>query len=375
MPRVVPFYAVKCHPEPGILKLLIAMGTGFDCASKGELDMMLKMGVHPSRIIFAHPCKRPCDIRYAQENGVQYTTFDTESELYKMAALNPGFKCVLRIRADDPDARVPLGLKYGADVEEGPRLLKTAKSLGLQVVGVSFHVGSACRNLATFTGAIEKAREIFDVAEDLGFNMELLDIGGGFTGHFDACGNVMFGEIASTINNALAQHFPPESGVRVIAEPGRYFAETSATLMTPVYGQRDRLDTKSGAVKKDYWITDGLYGSFNCILYDGQNPEYSVVRSPLLPEVDAEERYKAEYTSTIWGPTCDSADCVYKDVKLPQLRNGDWLMWNNAGAYTVAGACDFNGIEFTTPNKVYVYSDSAVDTASCAEAAVADHHE
>ena len=98
-------------------------------------------------------------------------------------------------------------------------------------------------------------------------------------------------------------------------------------------------------------------------------------RSPLLPEVDAEERYKAEYTSTIWGPTCDSADCVYKDVKLPQLRNGDWLMWNNAGAYTVAGACDFNGIEFTTPNKVYVYSDSAVDTASCAEAAVADHHE
>lgn len=133
MPRVVPFYAVKCHPEPGILKLLIAMGTGFDCASKGELDMMLKMGVHPSRIIFAHPCKRPCDIRYAQENGVQYTTFDTESELYKMAALNPGFKCVLRIRADDPDARVPLGLKYGADVEEGPRLLKTAKSLGLQV--------------------------------------------------------------------------------------------------------------------------------------------------------------------------------------------------------------------------------------------------
>ena len=108
--------------------------------------------------------------------------------------------------------------------------------------------------------------------------MELLDIGGGFTGHFDACGNVMFGEIASTINNALAQHFPPESGVRVIAEPGRYFAETSATLMTPVYGQRDRLDTKSGAVKKDYWITDGLYGSFNCILYDGQNPEYSVVR-------------------------------------------------------------------------------------------------
>lgn len=160
MPRVVPFYAVKCNPDIGLLKLLVAMGTGFDCASAGEVDMMLKLGVHPSRIIFAHPTKRPCDIRYAREHGVQYTTFDTESELHKIAALNPEFKCVLRIRADDPDARVPLGLKYGANVEEGPRLLATAKELGLSVVGVSFHVGSACKNLTTFSTAIEKAREV-----------------------------------------------------------------------------------------------------------------------------------------------------------------------------------------------------------------------
>ncbi|KAG2483874.1 hypothetical protein HYH03_017268 [Edaphochlamys debaryana] len=365
MPRVVPFYAVKCNPEPGILKLLVAMGAGFDCASKGELDMMLRMGVSPSRIIFAHPCKRASDIRYAREHGVQYTTFDTVSELHKIASMNPDFKCVLRIRADDPDARVPLGLKYGAEVSEAGVLLRTAKELGLQVVGVSFHVGSACQNLSTFSGAIENARKVFDEANDLGFNMELLDIGGGFTGHFDEMGNVMFGEIANTINNALAANFPPEMGVRVIAEPGRYFAETSSTLMTPVYGQRDRMSPEGG-VKKDYWLTDGLYGSFNCILYDGQNPGYHVVRSPLLPE-PTDNR---SFTSTLWGPTCDSADCVYKDVSLPVLRNGDWLMWNNAGAYTVAGACDFNGIEFTTPGKLYVWSDSAVDVDDEEEAAM-----
>ncbi|GLC37285.1 Mitochondrial 2-oxoadipate and 2-oxoglutarate transporter [Pleodorina starrii] len=358
MPRVVPFYAVKCNPEPGILKLLVAMGAGFDCASKGELEMMLRMGVPQSRIIFAHPCKRPSDIRYARDHGIQYTTFDTISELHKIAQMNPDFKCVLRIRADDPDARVPLGLKYGAEVSEAPVLLRTAKELGLQVVGVSFHVGSACQNLSTFTGAIENARKVFDEAHVLGFNMELLDIGGGFTGHFDEMGNVMFGEIANTINTSLAAYFPPEMGVRVIAEPGRYFAETSSTLLTPVYGQRDRV-AQDGSVKKDYWLTDGLYGSFNCILYDGQNPAYKVVRSPLLPE----PADNSTYTSTLWGPTCDSADCVYKDVSLPVLRNGDWLMWNNAGAYTVAGACDFNGIEFTTPGKLYVWSDVAVDQA------------
>jgi ornithine decarboxylase len=93
--------------------------------------------------------------------------------------------------------------------------------------------------------------QVFDQAEAMGFSMELLDIGGGFTGRFDEAGNVMFGEIANTINAALARHFPAEGGVRVIAEPGRYFAETSATLMTPVYGQRDRVDA-AGNVKKDY---------------------------------------------------------------------------------------------------------------------------
>ena len=160
MPRVVPFYAVKCYPEPGLLRLLAALGTGFDCASKGEVETVLQLGVAPSRIIFAHPCKRPCDMRYAKEHHVQHTTFDTESELYKIAAHHPGFRCVLRIRADDPEARVPLGLKYGANPEEAAKLLATAAKLKLQVVGVSFHVGSACKNLATFTTAIEKAREV-----------------------------------------------------------------------------------------------------------------------------------------------------------------------------------------------------------------------
>ncbi len=89
-----------------------------------------------------------------------------------------------------------------------------------------------------------------------------------------------------------------------------------------------------------------------------------MVRSPLLSK-PADEA--TTFSTTLWGPTCDSADCIYKDVKLPQLRNGDWLMWNNAGAYTVAGACDFNGIEFTTPGKKYVWSDSAVDAEESSE--------
>ncbi len=56
---------------------------------------------------------------------------------------------------------------------------------------------------------------------------------------------------------AQVVHFPPERGVRVIAEPGRFFAEAAASLIVPVYGVRDRTCAKTGAPKKDYWITGG----------------------------------------------------------------------------------------------------------------------
>jgi ornithine decarboxylase len=84
LPRVTPFYAVKCNPDPGMLRLLAALGAGFDCASRAELEAVLALGVPRDRIIFAHPCKRPGDLRYAAAAGVGLTTFDTEGELSKV---------------------------------------------------------------------------------------------------------------------------------------------------------------------------------------------------------------------------------------------------------------------------------------------------
>jgi ornithine decarboxylase len=112
-------------------------------------------------------------------------------------------------------------------------------------------------------------------------------------------------------------------------------------------------------------ITDGLYGSFNCILYDDQHPSFRVLRSPCLPPLAAPAGAAAAetYPSAVWGPTCDSADCVFKDARLPELRVGDCLLFSNAGAYTVAGACDFNGINFCDPRKVFVQSRAPAPTA------------
>jgi hypothetical protein len=57
--------------QPGLLKLLASLGAGFDCASKAELEAVLAMGVDKDRIIFAHPCKRACDLRFARDAGIQ----------------------------------------------------------------------------------------------------------------------------------------------------------------------------------------------------------------------------------------------------------------------------------------------------------------
>lgn len=66
---------------------------------------------------------------------MEYTTFDCVCELEKIAAGYPAFKCVLRIRCDDADAKINLGLKYGADLSDVPMLLGMARHLGLQVRG------------------------------------------------------------------------------------------------------------------------------------------------------------------------------------------------------------------------------------------------
>lgn len=97
-------------------------------------------------------------------------------------------------------------------------------------------------------------------AAALGFDMRILDIGGGFcAGALDpATGAVDMGGVPAAVNAALDAHFPISSGVRVIAEPGRYFAEAPSTLACMVYGVRDGVPSSAGGpTTRDYWITDG----------------------------------------------------------------------------------------------------------------------
>jgi len=348
LPRVTPHYAVKCNDTLTVLETLNALGTNFDCASKGEIAKVLDMGVEPERIIFANPAKPSSHIKYAATVGVQTMTFDSETELHKVKKLYPDAKMVIRIRCDATDVQCQLGNKFGCDpITEAPELLQIAKALDLDVIGVSFHVGSGCREPPVFRRAISAARDIFDYAESLGYRFSLLDIGGGYPGGR----GTSIDKIAEIVNLALDNYFP-DPDVQVIAEPGRFYVSSAYTLACNIHSIRKVIhtdpETGDAVNHRMYYINDGVYGSFNCILYDHQ----VVVPQPLGERPGA--KY---YESSVWGPTCDGLDQVIEQTMLPEMKVGDWLVFEDMGAYTLPVASPFNG--FPIPS-VHIVMDENI---------------
>ncbi|KAK3709432.1 hypothetical protein QZH41_020425, partial [Actinostola sp. cb2023] len=362
LPRIRPFFAVKVNPDPVLVRQLYLLGTGFDCASKSEIELALSVGSKPSDIIYAHPCKKPSYIRFAAKRGVSMMTFDSKEELFKIKELYPNAEyvqkqcslifllaLVLLIRFRPTFKGGALydvnGFKFGAAVEDCSDILAVAKDLGLNVIGVSFHVGSYCFNEMAFVKSIQSSRHIFDQAvsrldidkcnrptlhklavlsfllqEKLGFSLSILDIGGGFPGEHSQ--NAFFEKMCHVINHSLEQHFPVSTGVKIIAEPGNYFACSPFTIVTNVIAVKEITKKQIQGVESPpmrfteddpdngfmYYIDDGVFGSFSEMLY---NPDIKF--KPLTINKSSE----ANYPSSIWGHSCDGNDFVNRDSRLP----------------------------------------------------------
>jgi len=307
LPRVKPFYAIKCNPNTAIVKTLASLGVNFDCASKAEIQQILGSGVEASRIIYANPTKMKGHINYAKSVGVELMTFDNKDELNKIAECYPEAKLVLRIITDDSQSVCRFSTKFGAPLTVCSGLLSHAKALGLNVVGISFHVGSGCMSVTSFEQAIRSAYKIFQEAEQIGYNFTMLDLGGGWPGTED--GKVSFTEIATHIRPILDELFPQT--VEIIAEPGRYFVAQSHTLAVNVFAKRVMEQPGEGKSFL-YYVNDGVYQSFNCIFFDHIHP------TPLV--FDEKER-TSSHRCTIFGPTCDSMDCLPRTSTFQSSRS------------------------------------------------------
>lgn len=631
-PRVVPYYAVKCNPDPAIVRTLMSLGCNFDCASRAEIELVQSISaslpeeIVKPEIVYANPTKARGHVIDAVCRGVRMMTFDNVAEVRKCAAVSKKIQLVMRIITDDSGSQCRLSSKFGAPPQHWPVLLAEARRCGLDVVGVSFHVGSGCRDATRYEMALRDCKKLFEMAKrDYGFNMTILDIGGGFPGETHSLWNpakafgdptaeerdlplkkptaledipsiseagegdnvdeeideeddpegkepsedslsqqdkrehqfMYFNEIAEAVAPMLDEMFPPSSGVRIIAEPGRYLVAACMTLVASVvsvrnnrtddnsapiqaisdktasdnvfmvtraeeddivqgharlldqeenpiietlveeladYSQRfaranlaqqevdvyldniharetqdsmakapemeagklfteegtklthtvegmqvgivvgcaDKFDddasaitgmrsralsfdpslgedTKmsdigldipcvlaaageaavSGIVRQAiadsaqplqddfaYYINDGVYGAFNNLLFDHATVRPRKLRNAICPNhqivveagggdnalrtirvVEVENAGPTDdslYPSTVFGPTCDSMDVLSRGVLLPKMDVGDWMYFQNMGAYTSAAASTFNG--FPTTENFYVCS-------------------
>jgi ornithine decarboxylase len=168
---------------------------------------------------------------------------------------------VLRFRFDSEKAFFKLGTKFGCDPDnEASSLLKMAKDMELNVVGLSFHIGSLNEYFEVYCGAIQTARRIFDEAEEIGFKFTLLDIGGGFPGHnFEAIDS-----FSTFVNSSLDEEFPAYKfqNLRIIAEPGTYFVKSAFSLASQIHS-RKILRTSDGDIKQImYYLSEGVFTSF-----------------------------------------------------------------------------------------------------------------
>jgi ornithine decarboxylase len=339
LPDTRVFYAVKANPAPEVLALLAELGSCFDTASVGEIEMVLATGATPDRISFGNTIKKERDIARAYELGIRLFAVDCVAEVEKIARVAPGARVFCRILCDGAGADWPLSKKFGCDPALAPEVLETAHQLGLEAYGVSFHVGSQQKNTEAWDQALASSAAIFREMEARGIQLKMVNLGGGFPTRYlqDVPSEAAYGQ---SISGALQAHFGnriPET----IIEPGRGMVGSAGVIKSEVV-----LISKKAAADDIRWVylDIGKFGGLAETMDEA-------IRYPITSERDGDSKTPC----VIAGPTCDSVDVLYEKLpyELPvSLEIGDEVLIHGTGAYTTTySAVAFNGF---APLKAYV---------------------
>jgi ornithine decarboxylase len=321
MPNVRTHYAVKANPDPRVVQILAAEGASFEIASPAELDILISSGIDPSEVHYSNPVRARQHIKYAASRGVVWFAFDSVEELRKVHSVAPHAKLYLRIDTPNIGSDWPLSGKFGTKMREVDGIIDVAVELGADLCGVTFHVGSQCRNAENWRVAIDSSKRIFSDMRAKGLEPTLLNIGGGFPVRL-AKPIPSVEVIGEVVNEAITDL---DDGISVMAEPGRYLVSDSAYFVCRVIGTTRRGD------ERWVYLDTGMFGG---LLESTQGLQYQI-------ETD---RRGAPVPWHVAGPTCDSVDVLLKDEMLPEdLQDDDFIYFPNAGAYTTAYASNFNG--------------------------------
>lgn len=321
IPQLKIHYAMKANPDLHILDLLINKGACFDVASDGEIRTLSQLGVSGDRMIYANPIKLDAGFAACRDAGVYRMTYDSESEIKKIAEHCPGATVLLRLRIDNAQAHVDLNKKFGCPRERALELMLKAREAGLDVAGIAFHVGSQTVAADPYFHAMDVTKELMQEARKAGLTMRVLDIGGGFpipeTGvHYN---------LTALLDQVAARLREDFSDLEIWAEPGRYMCGTAVNLITRVIGENER----NGQTW--YFLDDGIYGTFSGVIFDQW--DFKLISFKEGKKIPA----------TFAGPSCDSLDIMFRGKMTEPLEVGDVLLVPVCGAYTSASATTFNG--------------------------------
>lgn len=323
LPHIKPYYAIKCNPNINIINILDKYNINFDCASKNEIRLLTSNSIDSKRIIFANPSKMIEHIKYAKYKNINLMTFDSTEELNKIQLYYKDAKLIIRIKVDDSKSLLQFNKKFGVDVDKVNELLVYAKLLGLNVIGCSFHIGSRCEDYSLYEYAIYKTKVVYDIAKKLNYTFSIINIGGGFSGTDD----ILFKYTAETINNSIKFYYN-NININFIAEPGRYFVESAYIVVAQI------INKKKVGSNFIYYISEGIYGTFNNVLTD-----------KATIKIKTFVKNQKTHKTTIFGPSCDSLDCIATDIDLPELFINDVIYVENMGAYTSSCSTNFNGFK------------------------------
>ncbi len=332
------YYAVKANPAEEIIRLLVGLGSSFDTSSIYEVDDCLKAGAKPDAISFSNTIKKQRHIEAAFDRGVRLFAFDSIGELEKLATAAPGAQVYCRMRITNEGADWPLSEKFGCEIEMARDLLIRARDFGLDPYGVAFHVGSQQRDVKQWDVAIGKTAMLFSALNEVGIELKMLNLGGGFPARYRTEAPPLE-DYAATINKALRRTFgnkPPQ----VMVEPGRIMAGDAGVIQAEVI----LISQKSYSDKRRWVYLDiGKFGGLvetigEAIRYRVRTPHDGGAMGPVV----------------LAGPTCDGEDILYDkaDYQLPlDLKAGDKIEILSTGAYTTSYcSVGFNGFP---PFKAY----------------------
>ncbi|CAG9329771.1 unnamed protein product [Blepharisma stoltei] len=313
LPNVRPFYAVKSNPDLQIISKLAHLGAGFDFASAKELESARTININfETDAICAQPFKSEEFCSSISNSGVVYATFESVEEL--QIAANFGMrnlKFILLIEGGD-EKDIPAGYrKFGAVKSEYRNIFLDAGILGLKISGISFYVGHSMKNTDAFYKAIENASEAWKIAEEFGFIMEILDIGGGFS-------ESNFSSAAVDVTRGLDEFFS-EKNIRIVAEPGKYFSESVLSTCNTIINKTIKI--VEGNTIIEYTLSDGIEGAFYFLSFSKDN----VVTPIFMGENDNSQSY-----SIFYGPKGEKiAECEF-----PLVEIGDKVSFEKMGAYS-----------------------------------------